>query len=180
MEPRRVVIGQVTRPHGVRGEMRIASLSDHPDRFSRLERVWLRRGAGTKLAPVSDTAEPAAYDVERCRQLGKAVGLKLRGVESPEAVAALRGYEILADPLPPDSLPDGTYYVDDVVGMLVETGEGTSLGTVAEVMKYPANDVLRVVDGETERLLPMVHGIVEVDVDRRTIVVNALPGLLEL
>ena len=171
MPPGRAVIGLVSRPHGVRGEIRVESLTDRPDRFARLSRVWLVR-AGTELGE---------FDVESSRALGKAVGLKLHGLDTPEAVAALRGVEIQAEPLSADDLPAGTYYVSNLVGLDVRTDEGEPLGVVAEVMSCRANDVLVVRHGASERLLPLVGDvIVKIDLGERVVVVHVLPGLLEL
>ena len=171
MRPRRVVIGLVLRSHGVRGEMRVRPLSDHPDRFAALSRVWLTR----------DGRDHGEFEVEHCRSLGSAIGMKLRGIETPEDITALQGCEVVAEPLPVDSLPEDTYYVFDLVGMEVVTDEGVPLGRVAEVLAHPANDVLVVDDGGAQRLLPVIGEVViKVDVEARVVVVHVLPGLLEL
>jgi len=171
MRPRRVVIGRIVRAHGVRGEMRVDLITDHEDRFASLRQVWLTR----------DGNDLGQFEIERWRSLGKAIGLKLRGVDAPEAVVVLRGAEIEAEPLPPGSLPDDTYYIFDLIGLEVESDDGRSLGTVSEVLQLPANDVLVVRQEKSELMLPLISSVVKkVDLERGVITAHLLPGLLDL
>lgn len=171
MRPERVVIGRIVRPHGVRGELRVEVISDHEDRFARLASVWLTHGG----------RELGRYEIERVRRLGPAIGLKLRGLDSREAAAELRGAHVEAEPFAPETLPLDTYYTFDLIGLDVLTDEGTRIGAVADVLSFPANDVLVVRDGSTERLVPFAGSVIKhVDLAERRITISLLPGLLEL
>lgn len=170
MRPRRVLIGRIVRPHGIRGELGVAVITDHKDRFANLASVWLTRGGN----------ELGRFEIERQRPLGDGVGLKLRGIDSREAGAELRGVLLEAEALSPDSLPEDTYYTFDLIGLDVVGDEGSRIGTVSDVLSFPANDVLVVNDGQAERMIPLVGSVIEeVDLARRRITIHLLPGLLD-
>jgi 16S rRNA processing protein RimM len=146
-------------------------LSDDSNRFEGVQKVWLTR----------EGAQIGEFDIVAWRFLGKAVGVRLRGIETPEAVLPLRGAHIEAEALPADSLPENTYFVFDLIGMRVESDEGAFLGTVADVISIPAHDLLAVRDGSVERLIPIVSDHVKhVDVQARIVIVHVIPGLLDL
>jgi 16S rRNA processing protein RimM len=77
-------------------------------------------------------------------------------------------------------LEEGEFFLHDLVGLQVETAEGQVIGRVAEVYEAGAGHFLSVV-GERERLIPFSGRLVrEVDVEAGRIVIEAIPGLLEI
>ena len=84
----------------------------------------------------------------------------------------------------PDELPEDPdeFYDHQLVGLSVRTVDGREVGTVAEMLHLPTQDLFAVKrpDGR-EVLIPFVEEIVpEVDLDERTVLVDPPPGLLEL
>lgn len=166
-----VTIGEIVRVHGLRGEVKIISFSDVPRRFEGLTRV-------TVAGPGGECREVA---VRAARRTGEGYLLALEGVETPEAAASLVG-SLLQIPLDQSApLPEGQYYERDLLGMEVCTEEGTSLGTIAEVLPTRSNAVF-VVRGNRgqEHLIPGTKQIVRgVDVPGRRMTVRPMAGLLE-
>ncbi len=165
-----VAVGKITAPHGTRGEVRMMPLSDFPERYSMLTRVTLSGPAGRE-----------AYDVESARWHKSTVLLKLKGIDSRGAAEALRGAQVLVkrDELP--VLPEGSFWIFDLVGLKAVSTDGDTLGVVVDVLKLPANDVYVVQrpDGG-QLLLPATREVVrKVDSDKGTITVYLLPGLVE-
>jgi len=156
-----IIVGEITRPHGVRGAVRVAPVTDFPDHLLRL----------TRMVVVQErVAGPAR--VEWAEAAGRFVVMKLAGIETPEAAEALRGatLRIPPDEVPP--LPPGQFYVFQIVGLRVRTPEGRALGRVAEVLRTGSNDVyvIRSTEGR-EILLPAVEGVVEaIDVEAGEVV----------
>ncbi|HID86899.1 MAG TPA: 16S rRNA processing protein RimM, partial [Anaerolineae bacterium] len=139
--PRYLVIGRVLAPWGVRGEVKIKILTDWPDRFALLERVYL----GEDLRP---------YVLERFRlQKGNAI-VKLGGCESREAVERLRGQFVQIPVEEAMPLGEDEYYEYQIIGLDVWTKEGEYLGRVREVIYTGANDVYVVRDEGREVLIP--------------------------
>ncbi|MDR5710211.1 MAG: ribosome maturation factor RimM [Armatimonadota bacterium] len=165
---RKLRIGTITRPHGLRGEVRVLPDTDLPDRFQALRRVLVAGSEGE-----------VPYEVESVRPHGRFFLVKLRGVESREAAEALRDGELCIPEEEASPLPEGTYYVADILGLEVRTTEGEVLGRVREVLRTGANDVY-VVAGEREILLPAIEDVIqEVNLGSRYMVVRLLPGLVD-
>ncbi|MDR7417263.1 MAG: ribosome maturation factor RimM [Armatimonadota bacterium] len=161
-------IGTITRPHGLRGEVRVLPDTDFPDRFQALRRVLVAGPEGE-----------VPYEVESVRPHGRFFLVKLRGVEDREAAEALRGRELRIPGEEATPLPEGTYYVADILGLEVRTEDGEVLGWVREVLRTGANDVY-VVAGNREILLPAIEEVVrEVNLEARCMVVRLLPGLVD-
>lgn len=166
-----VTIGAVTAPHGVRGEVRVMPLTDFPDRFFDLKRVFLLQGATRH-----------EYRVEGVKSLSRGLFLlKLQGVDRREDAERLRRAEVQVPRAEAVPLPPGMYYVFDLVGARVVTVDGQELGLLKDVLTTAANDVYVVEDGAgREVLIPAVsHVVLSIDVDRGEIIVDPPLGLLE-
>ncbi len=131
----RVKIGKIIAPHGVKGEFRIIPLTDFPDRFKTLTDAFLADGR-----PVI---------VESARPHKQFFLLKLKGFDTPEAVAPLCNMTLEVDRDAVAPLPPGHYYVFDLVGMHVFTETGEALGVISDVLETGSNDVY-VVDQKQE------------------------------
>lgn len=148
-----VIVGEITRPHALRGAVRVAPLTDFPDHLLALRMVVVvgARGTGARVTPVESAA-----------QAGRFVVMKLAGVDSVEAADALRGATIQIPAAEVRPLPAGEYYVFQIVGLRVRTPDGRAVGDVADVLRTGSNDVyvVRSADGG-EVLLPAVEGVIE-------------------
>lgn len=165
-EPRYLVIGRVLAPWGVRGEVKIAVLTDWPERFALLKRIYL----GKELRP---------YLLERFRLHKDKAILKLGGCDSREAVERLRGQFVQVPVEEAMPLGEDEYYEYQIVGLSVWTREGEYLGQVREVLYTGANDVY-VVRGEgREVLIPAIEDVVlEVNLEEGRIIVELMEGLI--
>lgn len=167
-----VTIGIIMRPHGLRGMVKVRALTDDPERYFDLARVNLHQ-AHRSLG---------AFEIERVEVSNATnVLVKFRGRDSIEAVESLRNAEIRitrAECLPTS---DNQFYHFDLIGLPVETNAGRVLGTVSEILEHPGNDVWVVHDTEhNELLLPAIASVIkEVDLKRRRIVIEPLPGLFD-
>jgi 16S rRNA processing protein RimM len=172
MGERLVVIGEIARPHGLRGEMRVTPLTDHPERFEGVTDCVLWDQA-------RDTRERCR--VTRARRQGVAVLLSLAGYDTVEAAGALVGRLVAlpeAEALP---LPPGQFYPWQLEGCRVLTDDGREVGRVTRIEPGAAQDLWVVSDGTRERLIPAVAEIVlEVDVAGGRVVIRPPDGLLEL
>ena len=166
-EPRFLVIGQITKPHGVRGEVRVMPHTDLPERFGWLDEIFVGE----------DDPQPVA--VEQVRSHQGWVLLKLAGYDSREDAQVLRGQllQIPEDQAIP--LEENEYFLFELVNLSVETKAGVHLGTLVEVIETGANNVFVVRGPDTEFLIPDIpEVVVEINFDSNRMVIDPLPGLL--
>ena len=160
--------GAVTRPHGIRGEVVADVKSD-------------LLGCVVQGAEIRTTApggDEALREVERARQHKGGLVLKLAGIDTREDAETLRGHTVWLTREQVGPLPEGRYFVEDILGMDVFTEEGEHLGTVQDVLNMPASDVYVVRGQGDEILLPVIEDVVrEVDVGGRSMVVRLMKGL---
>lgn len=163
-----VTVGQIERPFGVKGEVKVRPLSDVPGRFEGLRSVSL-------LARSGETLETSVTHV---RRVGTGFILGLTGVTTPEAANLWRGGFIRTIRGAVPELPKGQYYECDLIGLAVYTEEGQSVGVLEEIMEVPGNPVFVVRQGAKELLIPAAKELVRtVDLTSRTMTVRLIEGL---
>ncbi len=142
-----VVVGRVGRPHGLAGAFVVEGASDDPERFDP-GRVLRVAGEEARVEEVKRAGGRLVVRLDRPAERGQL--LQVPRAELPE-------------------LPDGSYYVCDLVGLEVVEEGGAALGRVAAVDAGVANDVLTTDSGHA---LPVVEACVrEVDLAAGRIVV---------
>ena len=105
---------------------------------------------------------------------GNTVVACLEGISDRDAASALMGSEIW---IPKEQLPEpgaDEYYWNDLIGLDVETDTGVKLGKVDHLLETGANDVLVVIDGDKERLIPFVQKqtVLKIDLSVGQIIVD--------
>jgi 16S rRNA processing protein RimM len=165
-----VTIGQILKPFGLKGEVRVRSLSDVPGRFERLTEVLLE-------APSGEILSTSVHHI-RADQNSYVIGFE--AFATPEQAASFRGAWIKITRDKTASLPDGQYFEDDLIGMTVKTEDGEPLGTLNEVLDVPSHAVFVVQGDRGEILIPASKELVlSVDVPHRTMTVRLIEGMLE-
>jgi len=163
-DPWEVLIGDVVSPFGRHGELKVVPLTDDPQRFEALEEVFLAASDGSW----------AVKKIEGIRYHQNLVLLKVEGCDTIGDADLWRGAEVRIRRSQRRPLPEGHYYIYEIIGMEVMTDRGESLGAVNEVIPSPANDVY-VTD---QAMIPAVKEFVlKIDRQTRTIVVRDVEGL---
>jgi 16S rRNA processing protein RimM len=150
-------VGQVTGAYGVEGAVKVIPLTDFHDRFN----------PGTALV-----LEGCEREVEWSRATQPGLVVKLRGIDNRTIAELFRGRYLEVPEEAVRVLADGRFYHHQVVGLAVQTGSGRPLGTIAEVLERPANDVWVSRDGKVEHLIPATRdAVIEVNLDAGRVVV---------
>ena len=126
-QEKKIVIGKIGAAHGIRGEVRIIPLTDFPDRFNGLKKIYLD--------------EETQLSVESIKYNKQFIILKFEGYEDRDSVAPLNGrlLKVSRQDVPP--LAAGEYYTFDLIGMDVFDETNTHLGQIQEILKTGSNDV---------------------------------------
>ncbi|MFL6121897.1 ribosome maturation factor RimM [Actinophytocola sp.] len=168
-----LLVGRVAKAHGISGELAVDIHTDVPEERFAVGAVLTARLRDRSVRPVTvSTARPHS---------GR---LLVRFDEVPDRTAAdtMRGAQLLvdADDLSPSDDPDA-FYDHELEGLAAVRTDGTPVGTVFEIARSPAGELLVVKkeDG-TEALVPFVRAIVpQVDVKSGRIVIDPPEGLLD-
>jgi 16S rRNA processing protein RimM len=164
-----VAIAKIAKPRGLKGEVVADILTDFPERFDDLENVTAVLGNGERREL---KIEYQSFQNER-------IVLKFARVDSVEAAEELRDAEICVPETDAVKLDTGEFYDWQLEGCEVVTTDGNSIGKVRELMRTGGTENL-VVDGDREYLIPFAESIcVEVDVEKKRIVIDPPEGLLE-
>ena len=170
--PAYLLLGEILRPHGVLGELRMRPRTGYPEQLAARERVFLGRGPHDLAA--------RAYQLVGLRWHGRYALLTLAGIADRNAADALRGLFVMAPLAEAVPLEEGEFYIFQIIGARVETAEGEALGTLVDVLETGANDVY-ILRGSAygEVLLPVTEEtVVETDIAARRVVVAPPAGLL--
>jgi 16S rRNA processing protein RimM len=160
--------GAVVRPHGIKGEVIVDLAGDL------LEIVT----GSLELRATGRAGAERVLVVERARNHKARKVVKFEGVDSVEDAECLRGWTVWLSREQIGPLPEGRWFVDDIVGIDVYTDDGEFVGKLSKVMHMPANDVYVVRNGEKEILLPVIDDVVKsVDLDSRRMVIHLMEGL---
>jgi 16S rRNA processing protein RimM len=162
-----ILVGEVLKPQGLNGELKVCPLTDDPRRFRLLDEVILR-GAGTECVRT----------VRQVRLGGEAtVYLTLSGIDSAEEAAKFRGFEVRIRRGQSAPLPPGRWYYYELEGMDVYEN-GVWLGKLERILVTGANDVYIVRGAAGEICVPALKTVVlRVDVSGRRMDVRLPPGL---
>ncbi len=140
-------IGKIVKPQGIRGEVKVTSFTDDPERFLKLTKIWLGEG-GEQARVVS------------ARVSGQDVFLLLEGVADRNAAEALRDKELFVDREHAVKLPKGRYFIADLIGLAVLDETGAKLGRLEDVSQAGGNDVYSV-KGPRDFLFPALKRVIE-------------------
>lgn len=165
-EPVFLVVGQLGKPHGIRGEISFRIHTDFPERL-----------AAGKVLYLGDDKVP--YTIVHVRGGGDRLIMLFEGYSDRDHVAELRNMLafVRSDEIP--ELEDGDFYYHELLGMHVVSDDGQELGILEEIINTNANDVfvVRAEDGR-EILLPDIDDVVlEIDLDEERILVHLIEGL---
>ncbi len=165
-----VAIAKIIKTRGLRGELAADVLTDFPERFDDLKRVFA----------ICDEGLTSELIIEKFWfQKGRII-LKFAGFDSVETAETLRSCEICIPESEAVALKEDEFFDWELEDCAVETIEGEKIGTVSEVMRTGGTEILVVKNAEKELLIPFAKTIcTEVDIENKLIRVDAPEGLLE-
>ncbi len=168
--PEYLNVGKIVNTHGIRGEVRVQSITGNPDeRYKKGSKLVIAMGDGT-VTPVKVKSHrvhknfdlltfenyPSINDVEQ---------FKMKMLQVDEAL------------LP--ELDEGEFYESEIVGATVIDEAGETVGKIKEILFLPANDVWVVQrQNKKDLLLPYIDSVIlNVDKEKKEIIVHILEGL---
>ncbi len=171
-----MVLAEIFRPRGVRGELIARSLTDIEGRLESLKQVNVQLANGTDRAVELESVWEHKGDWV----------LKFVGVDSMDAADEFRGADLWLPASQRASLPDGDYYQSDLIGcQVVDRNNGQSVGVVQGWQQYGGPPLMEVKlsavnSNGREVLIPFVASECQVDLGAKAIRLSLPDGILDL
>ncbi len=163
----KIKIGKIVNVVGLKGEVKVYNYSDSAEIYETAGSVYV----GDEL-----------IRIENVRLQKNMVVLKLEGISDRNGAEKARGREIFITEEDLPQLPQGQYYVRDLIGMAVKDEEGGTLGSVTDVLQNTAQDIFEVGLPNGKRIMiPNVDEfILDIDPENREIRVRLIEGMMDL
>ena len=161
----RVCIGAIAGAFGVRGEARIRSFTGDPE-------------AVAAYGPVENEDASRCFEMRLTRPVKGGFAAYLSGVKTREDAETLKGTRLYVDRAALPEPEEDEFYYADLLGLRIETAEGTPLGKVKAVQEFGAGDMIEYLpeEGGESRFLPFTREIVPiVDIAGGRLVADPLP-----
>lgn len=161
-------LGQIVNCKGLKGEVKVNSFTDDNTKFERIPKVFIKQ---------KDTLKE--YEIEKVGYNKNQVIIKFKNINTIEEAEKLRNSYIVIDRETLDPLPEGVYYIADLIGLDVFTEANEYLGKVDDIFSTGSNDVYVVKDElGKQKLLPGIDEVIKViDIESGKIIVNLIEGL---
>tara|TARA_E500000331_G_C17250751_1_gene711011 strand:+ start:130 stop:642 length:513 start_codon:yes stop_codon:yes gene_type:complete len=160
----KVVIGQVSSPHGIKGWLKILSYTDPVDNICSYESIFLKK-----------EHEYLPYDIEDYSFSGKIIRAKLAGVDDRNQSEELVKCLICVNRRDLPELSPDSYYWRDLIGFAVNSEDNVNLGILDSFFETGSNDVMIVISSNKNRILiPYINDEVvkKVDLKKKIILVD--------
>ena len=144
-----LMIGEITKPQGVRGEVKVRPCTCDPERFQGLKTVYVERNGG--YAPLNITVNRLAPD---------AVFMNIEGTADRDAAEKLRGTRLYIDRAHAVALDEDTNFLTDLYGLRGAVSDGRDLGKITDVLQPGGNDVYVFNGPMGEVLVPALKSVV--------------------
>jgi 16S rRNA processing protein RimM len=168
-----LLLGEILRPHGIRGELRMRILTDYPERITELDAVYLGKKA--------NDPNPTPYEIEHMRVHQGYGLLKLKLIFNRNQAEDMRGLFVMVRTEDAVPLEDDELYLFQLIGMDVYLESGELFGVLHEVLETGANDVYIIkTKRHGEVLIPAIDDVLlETDVEQNRVIVRIPEGLLD-
>lgn len=165
-----ITIGRIVKVWGLKGEVKVLPLTHDPKRFERLSSVLI----------VSPEGKELKRRLVGVRYIKGGVILSLEGFRTAKEAKGLINYLIKIPKKDVEPLPEGEYYIFQLLGLEVYTDQGIHIGKLIDIFSTGSNDVYVVREEEKEYLIPAIKDVIkEIDIEGRRMVIHPMKGLLD-
>lgn len=162
-------IGQIVNTFGIKGFVKVKPFTDDMQRFEELDSILIEKGKQLLELPI-----------EEVKYQKNVVLLKLKGIEDINMAEQYKGCYIKIPRQKARKLPEGTYFIADLIGMDVYTDEAVLLGKLEDIYQNKSSDIYVVKDDLGKQiLLPAMKEVIkQVDLENEKIIVHLIDGLI--
>lgn len=161
-----IEVMQIVNTHGVKGEMKAVYFADSPEFFVQVPTLYDKSGRAFKVTPLREHKGTLLINID--------------GIDDMNKAEALKGTSLFAKREDFPVLPDGEYYLTDLIGLTAVQKDGGAIGKVIDITERAAQNLLVIekLNGETA-LIPNCDAFVEkVDLIDKIIIITPIEGLI--
>lgn len=164
-------VGKIVNTHGLRGEVKVVPWTDYPEVFEDIEYVYIqRRGEYERL------------DVKGIKYQKGNIIVKFPQIKDINEAEKYKNQVLYAERGVLGELPEGVYYIADLIGLDVVKEDGEKVGVIGDVLNTGSNDIYEVKRKcQKDLLLPVIDDVVlNIDIDGGRVTVRIMEGLEDL
>ncbi len=172
-----LIVGIITSSHGVKGELRVKSLSDFSERFTKPGKRWLQL----------DDEKPTLYNlISGYKKPGKDLFIiSLDNIQDKNSADKLKKYKLLVENNDIPKLKKEEFHLNQLINLKVKIKQENKIQTIGEVINLlnENNNLLeiKIYENNKKNLIPFVKEIIPIiDLKKNFILINPPKGLLEL
>ena len=160
------LIGHITSTHGIRGELKVHSLSDF-ERF--------KPGKTVYIAQHNDFIP---FEIESVRPHQQRLLVKFLNMDNINDVLMYKGLDLYTDEKPEETLENDEYLYEDLIDKKVLTENGEIVGVVSSMIEVPQGHLMEVKKNDHKKIMiPFVSAFI-IDIDDEKIIIKPIEGLL--
>ncbi|MDT8317693.1 MAG: ribosome maturation factor RimM [bacterium] len=165
-----ILIGKLTKLHGIKGMLKLASFAESIDAYCDLDSIYLKKNDGSFTKDQIEAISP--------HKTGAIVSLKsVKGIEDAQKLV---GHELYIEKEQMKDLPAGEYYRYELIGLEVITDEGIHLGKIEDLLPTGSNDVFVVSKEGTENMIPATKEVIkDIDIARGEMIIRPLEKMIK-
>ena len=172
-----LVVGLITSCHGIKGQLKVKSLSDFEERFLQKGIRWLQK----------ENESPMKIELTSgYKQPGKETFIiKFQGITNRNQAEQFKNYKILVETNKLPKLNKEEFHLLELINLQVKTIENEELKLIGKVINLENEKnnllVIKLFKNEKKVLIPFVKEIVSlIDIKNNFIIIKPPKGLLEL
>ena len=167
----RLEVGKIVNTHGLKGEVKIVTWTDSPEVFEDLEYIFAKK-----------KNDEIKLNLKQIKYQKNNIIAKFSEINSIEEAETFKNCVLTAERDMLGELPEGVYYIADLIGCEVFSDIGENLGKISDVFNTGANDIYAVSAPQRKDLLIPVtdETVVNVDIENKKVIVHLIEGLEDL
>jgi 16S rRNA processing protein RimM len=165
-----ILLGTVTKPHGIQGELKVRPFTETPGNIARYRRLYLSADNGKSRV---------SYTNIQAKVNGNTVILRLEECSTRDQAELLSGSQIWLPSCDLVPIANNEFYLYTLEGKQATTAAGLIFGKISAIICTSGQDILVIQDVQKEYLVPLVREFI-VAIDEEKVVFDLPPGLLEI
>ncbi len=165
-----VLLGKMVKPHGIRGELKLLAFTESPAHIQQYKQLYLSADEGQTLQ---------SWELHKSRIQGKFVLCALKGCLDRNRAEELVGSGVWVKEEDMPTLEEDEFYLHSLEGKIALDGSGQHIGVIEAVLTGSGQDLLKIVEGDREYLVPLVADFL-VSIIEEQVTLELPQGLLEV